>query len=30
MVSDNQVFIALFIALINGVLAVRLGMALYR
>jgi|JI91814CRNA_FD_contig_21_7508256_length_392_multi_3_in_0_out_0_1 photosystem I reaction center subunit XII len=30
MVSDNQIFIALLIALINGVFAVRLGMALYR
>jgi len=30
MVSTNQIFIALFIALVNGVFAVRLGMALYR
>jgi photosystem I reaction center subunit XII len=30
MVSDNQIFIALLIALINGVFAVRLGIALYR
>nr|YP_009367427.1 M polypeptide of photosystem I [Sarcinofilum mucosum]ARK14400.1 M polypeptide of photosystem I [Sarcinofilum mucosum] len=30
MVTDNQIFIALLIALINGVFAVRLGMALYR
>nr|YP_636251.1 M polypeptide of photosystem I [Tupiella akineta]AAV80673.1 M polypeptide of photosystem I [Tupiella akineta] len=30
MVSDNQIFIALLIALINGIFAVRLGMALYR
>lgn len=30
MISDNQIFIALLVALINGVFAVRLGMALYR
>nr|AWX53405.1 PsaM [Ulothrix zonata] len=30
MVSDNQIFIALLIAFVNGVFAVRLGMALYR
>jgi photosystem I reaction center subunit XII len=27
--SDNQIFIALFLALITGVLALRLGNALY-
>jgi photosystem I reaction center subunit XII len=30
MISDNQIFSALFVALINGIFAVRLGMALYR
>ena len=30
MVSNNEIFIALLIALVNGVFAVRLGMALYR
>nr|YP_010455896.1 photosystem I protein M [Tetraselmis marina]YP_010455913.1 photosystem I protein M [Tetraselmis marina]UUA64572.1 photosystem I protein M [Tetraselmis marina]UUA64589.1 photosystem I protein M [Tetraselmis marina] len=29
-ISDSQVFIALFIALITGILAVRLGTSLYR
>ena len=28
-ISDSQVFVALFIALITGILAVRLGVALY-
>jgi photosystem I reaction center subunit XII len=28
-ISDSQVFIALFIALVTGILAVRLGVALY-
>jgi photosystem I reaction center subunit XII len=28
-ISDSQVFIALFIALITGILAIRLGVALY-
>jgi photosystem I reaction center subunit XII len=28
-ISDSQVFIALFIALITGILAIRLGIALY-
>nr|YP_009367868.1 M polypeptide of photosystem I [Hazenia capsulata]ARK14844.1 M polypeptide of photosystem I [Hazenia capsulata] len=28
--ETNQIFIALFIALINGIFAVRLGIALYR
>ena len=28
-ISDSQVFIALFIALITGILALRLGVALY-
>jgi photosystem I reaction center subunit XII len=30
MLSDNQIFIALFIALVNGIFAVRLGLSLYR
>nr|AOC61418.1 M polypeptide of photosystem I [Rhexinema sarcinoideum] len=30
MLSDNQIFMALLVALINGVFAVRLGIALYR
>lgn len=30
MISDNQVFIALLIALVNGIFAVRLGLSLYR
>ena len=30
MVSNNEIFIALLISLVNGVFAVRLGMALYR
>jgi photosystem I reaction center subunit XII len=29
MISESQIFIALFIALINGILAVRLGIKLY-
>jgi photosystem I reaction center subunit XII len=29
-ISDSQVFLALFIALITGILAVRLGTELYR
>ena len=29
-VSDSQVFVALFTALITGVLAVRLGVELYK
>ena len=29
MILDNQIFIALLLALINGIFAVRLGMALY-
>ncbi len=29
-ITDSQVFLALFIALITGVLAVRLGTELYR
>ena len=29
-ITDSQIFIALFIALITGVLAVRLGTELYR
>nr|ASN77521.1 photosystem I reaction center subunit M [Pedinophyceae sp. YPF-701] len=29
-ISDSQIFVALFIALITGVLAVRLGAELYR
>jgi photosystem I reaction center subunit XII len=29
-ISDSQVFVALFIALITGVLAVRLGVELYK
>ena len=28
-ISDSQVFVALFIALITGILAIRLGVALY-
>lgn len=28
-ISDSQVFIALFIALMTGILAIRLGIALY-
>lgn len=28
-ISDSQVFIALFIALMTGILAIRLGVALY-
>ena len=30
MILENQIFIALFIALINAIFAVRLGVALYR
>jgi photosystem I reaction center subunit XII len=30
MVLENQIFIALLIALINGIFAVRLGIALYK
>ena len=30
MLSDSQVFIALFVALITGILAVRLGTQLYK
>lgn len=30
MISDNQIFIALLIALVNGIFAVRLGLSLYR
>ena len=29
-ISESQIFIALFIALINGFLALRLGSSLYR
>jgi photosystem I reaction center subunit XII len=29
-ISDSQIFIALFTALITGVLAVRLGLELYK
>lgn len=29
MILDNQIFIALLLALINGIFAVRLGLALY-
>nr|YP_009367750.1 M polypeptide of photosystem I [Neodangemannia microcystis]ARK14754.1 M polypeptide of photosystem I [Neodangemannia microcystis] len=29
MISESQIFIALFVALVNGVLAVRLGSKLY-
>ena len=29
MISDSDVFVALFIALLTGILAVRLGVALY-
>lgn len=29
-ITDSQIFVALFIALITGVLAVRLGTELYR
>nr|AWX53477.1 PsaM [Scotinosphaera sp. NIES-154] len=29
MITENQIFLALFIALINGILAVRLGIKLY-
>ena len=28
-IADSQIFIALFIALLTGILAVRLGIALY-
>nr|YP_010448279.1 photosystem I protein M [Symbiochloris sp. SG-2018]UTQ75760.1 photosystem I protein M [Symbiochloris sp. SG-2018] len=30
MISDNQIFIALFVALVNAIFAVRLGISLYR
>lgn len=30
MILENQIFIALFIALINGIFAVRLGITLYK
>jgi photosystem I reaction center subunit XII len=30
MISESQIFIALFVALVNGVLAVRLGSKLYQ
>nr|YP_009538368.1 M polypeptide of photosystem I [Capsosiphon fulvescens]AWX64057.1 M polypeptide of photosystem I [Capsosiphon fulvescens]AYV89974.1 M polypeptide of photosystem I [Capsosiphon fulvescens] len=30
MLSDNQIFIALLLALVNGIFAVRLGLSLYR
>jgi photosystem I reaction center subunit XII len=30
MITDSQVFLALFVALITGILAVRLGTELYR
>ena len=30
LISDSQVFVALFVALITGVLAVRLGVELYK
>jgi photosystem I reaction center subunit XII len=30
MILDNQIFIALFIALINAIFAIRLGIALYK
>jgi photosystem I reaction center subunit XII len=29
-ISDSQVFVALFVALVTGVLAVRLGVELYK
>jgi photosystem I reaction center subunit XII len=29
MISDSDVFVALFVALLTGILAVRLGVALY-
>jgi len=29
-IADSQIFIALFIALITGILAVRLGIELYK
>jgi len=28
--TENQIFVALFLALINGIFAVRLGVSLYR
>ena len=30
MITDSQIFVALFAALITGILAVRLGIELYR
>nr|AWX53336.1 PsaM [Halochlorococcum sp. NIES-1838] len=30
MILDNQIFIALLLALVNGIFAVRLGIALYK
>jgi len=30
LISESQIFIALFIALITGILAVRLGIELYK
>lgn len=30
MIFENQIFLALFLALINGIFAVRLGVALYK
>ena len=30
MISESQVFVALFIALLNGLLALRLGSTLYK
>ena len=30
MITDNQIYIALFIALINGIFALRLGVSLYK
>ena len=29
-ISDNQIFVALFIALLTGILSVRLGIELYK
>jgi photosystem I reaction center subunit XII len=30
MIQENQIFIGLFIALINGIFALRLGIAMYK
>ena len=30
MIFENQIFLALFLALINGIFAVRLGISLYK